>query len=88
MPFFGRVASTPTLPAVLALRRGVPVLPLFFYRGTHLPYKMVLYDPFPVIETGDYDRDVYENTKQYVEFIEKEVKKSPSEWLWMHRRWR
>ncbi|OGX04046.1 MAG: hypothetical protein A3G87_09460 [Omnitrophica bacterium RIFCSPLOWO2_12_FULL_50_11] len=88
VPFFGREALTPTLPAILALRRSAVVMPLFFYREKHPPSRMIFYDPFPVIETGDYKRDVFENTKQYVQFIEGEIRKRPGDWLWMHRRWR
>lgn len=88
VPFFGRDASTPTLPAVLALKRGAVVMPISFYRERRLPSRMIFYDPFPVIETGDYKRDVFENTKQYVQFIEREIRKQPGHWLWMHRRWR
>ncbi|OGW77314.1 MAG: hypothetical protein A3J52_00110 [Omnitrophica bacterium RIFCSPHIGHO2_02_FULL_49_9] len=88
VPFFGHDASTPSLPAILAIRRNVTVIPLFLYREKRLPYRMVFYEPFQVIETGNYERDIFENTKQYVQAIEREVKRRPVEWLWMHRRWR
>ena len=86
--FFGREASTTTLPAILAVRRGVPVLPLFFYREPGGLSRMVLGKPFPLIRTGDYERDIFENTQQYIKKIEEVVRKRPGDWLWMHRRWR
>jgi Kdo2-lipid IVA lauroyltransferase/acyltransferase len=88
VPFFGRDAFTTTLPAILAIKRGAAVVPCFFYRSRDLPCRMVYCEALPVIETGDYEQDLRENTKQYVAAIEREIRKQPSDWLWMHRRWR
>ena len=52
------------------------------------PTRVELGDPFPVVKTGDYERDLFENTKQYVKAIEDVVRKRPGDWLWMHNRWR
>ncbi|HNX68353.1 MAG TPA: lysophospholipid acyltransferase family protein [Candidatus Omnitrophota bacterium] len=86
--FFGRKASTSTLPAVLALKYGVPVFPAFFYRNEN-GRSFVKYGPeFPLIKTGDLRADVLANTQQYVRKIEEEIRKRPGDWLWAHRRWR
>lgn len=86
--FFGREASTTTLPAILAVKRGVPVLPVFFYRASTGASQVLLGKPFPIIKTGNYERDVFENTQQYMKRIEEVVRDRPGDWLWMHRRWR
>lgn len=88
VPFFGREASTTTLPAILAVKKGIPVMPLFFYRESTGASHVVLSKPFSLIQTGDYERDIFENTRQYMQAIETEVRKRPGAWLWMHRRWR
>ena len=88
VPYFGMNAWTTTLPAVLALRRDVPAIPVFSFRRKGKPTLMKVGEPFPIIRTGSYDQDVYENTKQYLQAIEAEVRKRPGDWLWMHRRWR
>ena len=87
VPFFGREASTTTLPAILAVKKGIPVIPLFFYREAGIS-RVIIKKAFPLIQTGDYERDIFENTKQYMQSIEQEVRKRPGAWLWMHRRWR
>ena len=86
--FFGRKASTTSLPAILALKYDVPILSTFFYRGTPDFFILQFNHPFPLIRTGDYEADLVANTQQYVDHIEVEIRRRPSDWLWMHRRWR
>lgn len=88
VPFFGRPAATTTLPAILAVKKGIPVMPIFFYRESTGVSRVVLQKAFPLIQTGDYERDIFENTKQYMQSIEQEIRKRPGTWLWMHRRWK
>jgi KDO2-lipid IV(A) lauroyltransferase len=86
--FFGRKASTTSLPALLALKYDVPVIPTFFYRGKPDFFVLSFGEPFPLIGTGNYESDLLANTQQYVRHIESEIRKRPGDWLWMHRRWR
>jgi lauroyl/myristoyl acyltransferase len=86
--FFGRKASTSTLPAMLALKYDYPVLPAFFYRDESGLSKIQYGPLFPLIRTGDLQADLLANTQQYVAKIEEEIRKRPGDWLWAHRRWR
>ena len=88
VPYFGRTAWTTSLPAVMAVKRGTPVIPVFSYRRLNRPTVVELGKPFPIIRTGNYERDLIENTRQYIQAIEQVVQKRPEDWLWMHARWR
>ena len=88
VPYFGREAWTTSLPAVMAVKKDVPVIPVFSYRNLGQPTIIQLGEVFPVIRTGDYETDLIENTKQYIRSIEEVVRKRPGDWLWMHARWR
>ncbi len=88
VPYFGRDAWTTSLPAVMALKREVPVIPVFSFRQIGKPTIIQLGEVFSVIKTGNYETDVIENTKQYFKSIEEVVRKRPGDWLWMHARWR
>ncbi len=88
VPYFGREAWTTLLPAVMAVKKEVPVIPVFSYRSPGQPTVIKLGEVFPVIRTGDYETDLIENTKQYIRSIEEVVRKQPGDWLWMHARWR
>ncbi len=86
--FFGRKASTSTLPAMLALKYGCPVLPAFFYRNENGCSRIQYGPAFPLIRSGHLQEDLLANTQQYVSKIEEEIRKRPGDWLWAHRRWR
>ncbi len=45
-------------------------------------------DGVDLINTGDLDRDVLENTKHFNEILEGYIRKYPDQWLWIHRRWK
>lgn len=86
--FFGRpAATTPTL-ALLALKTGAPIIPVFSVPGPRGTYRIV-YGPEVVYErTGDRDRDVRALTERCTKIIEAQVRKRPEYWLWMHERWK
>ena len=87
--FFGRKACTTGLPAVLSLRHDVPVVETFFYRETANRFIIKFTPVFGCIRTGmDQEEDIRANTQEYVRSLEDEIRRRPSEWLWMHRRWR
>jgi KDO2-lipid IV(A) lauroyltransferase len=86
--FFGRRASTTSLPAALALKYKVPIIPTFFYRVRPDFFIHFFWEPFSLIQTGNYEADLVANTQQYIARIEEEIRKWPENWLWMHRRWR
>ncbi len=86
--FFGRKASTTTLPAVLALKFGVPVVFSYVMRNADGTYQHCFEKPFETIRTGNDHEDLQANTQQYVRKIEEVIRKKPEDWLWMHRRWR
>jgi len=85
--FFGRPARTTPVAALLA-RRGVPVLPTPSRRlpdGRHL---MVIFPPIPMEKTGDTQADIKRHLELQSRAIEAWVRAEPSQWLWLHRRWK
>jgi KDO2-lipid IV(A) lauroyltransferase len=41
-----------------------------------------------LIETGDTERDVLENTQRFAKVIEEIIRKHPDQWVWIHKRWK
>jgi KDO2-lipid IV(A) lauroyltransferase len=84
VPFFGTLASTSKGLAVLALRTGAPVVPVFLRRepgGGHC------------LEVGSEvsvppGEDVAALTASFNREIEAAIRRAPEQWLWMHARWR
>ncbi len=88
VPFFGRLAGTVAGPAVLALKTGATLLPVFCPRQPDGTYKMVIYPPLVAEPTGDRDADVVRIMTQLTANIEDIVRQYPDQWLWLHDRWR
>src|SRR5262245_55144044 len=87
--FFGIPAATTPSIALFALRTGAAVVPGFLIWDEGLgKHRLRLDPPVQLIETGDLDRDVLENTKHFNTILECYVRKYPDQWLWIHRRWK
>jgi KDO2-lipid IV(A) lauroyltransferase len=86
--FFGRPACTTTGFAALALQTGAPVLPAFIVRQEDGTYLFIIKEEAEIIRTGDYERDIFENTKRFTKTIEDMVRRYPDQWLWLHQRWK
>ncbi|MDF1503083.1 lysophospholipid acyltransferase family protein [Roseisolibacter sp. H3M3-2] len=87
VPFFGRPAKTPRGPAVFALRLKVPIL---FAAAVRQPSGRFLlgFEPVPVEETGDRERDVDTIVAAYTRQLEAWVRRYPEQYFWQHRRWK
>ncbi len=88
VPFFNRPALTTSLPVVAALRLGTPIFHNFLYRTDKFRYEMKVEGPLAIERTGNFKRDIEINTEKFLKRIEREIRKDPARWLWMHNRWR
>ncbi|MFP4038906.1 MAG: lysophospholipid acyltransferase family protein [Desulfosudaceae bacterium] len=85
--FFGQVTCTNKGLALMALKTGAPVVPIFLVREKD-HFLLKFFPALPLIKTGDKTRDVEENTRQYNLILEKTIRQYPEQWFWMHRRWK
>jgi KDO2-lipid IV(A) lauroyltransferase len=86
VPFFGREALTAAGPAVLSLRTGSPIVPIFIYE--HARYRHTI-EIFPPLErTGDHRRDIYLLTEKANEAIADFIRNHPDQWAWINHRWK
>lgn len=86
--FFGELACTNAGLALLALKTGASVLPVFNIRQADGRYRAVIGPEIPVIRTGDKDTDVEKNTDLFTSVIERYVREYPDHWFWLHQRWK
>lgn len=85
--FFERPAATTSTLAVLALRTGAPVVPVFALPVGGGRYRMI-YEHAVEPPAGEGPEAVREFTQRCTDVLEMYVRRSPELWLWMHRRWR
>jgi Kdo2-lipid IVA lauroyltransferase/acyltransferase len=86
--FFGMPASTPIGAALLALKTGAAVLPAFSHLGEDGKQHIEILPEIPLRNTGNEEEDIHFNTQVYTDIIEARIRKYPSQWVWMHERWK
>lgn len=87
VPFFGRDAMTTPAPAALALKLGAHIVFASNERLKGAHFRATIHPPIVIARSGDHDRDVYALTAKLNAVTEEAVRKRPSQWLWIHRRW-
>jgi KDO2-lipid IV(A) lauroyltransferase len=88
VPFFGKLAGTAAGPALLALRTGAPILPVFCTRQSDDTFLCEMLPPLVVQPSEDKERDVTETMERITAIIERQIRKHPAQWLWLHNRWK
>ncbi len=87
--FFGTPACTTTGIARVALHTGAAVVPGYAVWDEALQkYRLRFEPPVELIQTGDAERDILENTAQFAKVIEAIIRKYPEQWVWVHARWK
>ncbi|MCB4792487.1 MAG: lysophospholipid acyltransferase family protein [Elusimicrobia bacterium] len=86
--FFSRPAWTPSGLAALALRTGASVVLALDVRMPDDRHECLLTGPLELIKTDNMEKDVLENTQMITKLIEDHIRKYPSQWVWMHKRWK
>ena len=84
VPFFGIPASTSRALAVLSLRTGAPVVPIFIRRGEDGRHRVAAEPAIPAPQSGD----VTDYTAAFNRSIEAAIRRAPEQWFWLHRRWK
>jgi len=87
--FFGIPAATTPAIARFALRTGAAVVPgLLIWDEALQKHRLRLDPPVDLIDSGDLEQDVLENTRRFNKILEGYVREYPDQWLWIHRRWK
>jgi lipopolysaccharide heptosyltransferase II len=82
-PFFGRLASTSPLPALLAKRTRAALIAAGVYTIGYARWRMVFTERFD--QTG---ASVATLTSKINDVIEKQIRRAPEDWFWVHNRWK
>jgi len=82
--FFGKPALTTTLPAQLASKYNLKIIPVFIERLKNNKFKMEF--------QKEIDPKRFKNkmdlTKELNNVLEKMIIKNPNQWIWTHNRWK
>jgi KDO2-lipid IV(A) lauroyltransferase len=87
--FFGVPASTTSGLARIALRTDAAVVPGFLaWDQNRRKYRLRFEAPVELARTASEESDVIENTARFTRVIENFIREHPSQWLWVHKRWK
>lgn len=86
--FFGKEAPTLASPALLQVRFGVTVLPVFMVKPAHKKHLLVIKKPIQWEDNGkSMEEQIIELTYIHQKTIEDIILEYPAQWFWMHNRW-
>ncbi len=82
--FFGKPASTTTIPAQLIKKYKCDLVPIYIERRRNNYFKMFVSEP---IKIGS-NKSIKEITEHLNKILEKMVLKNIDQWIWTHDRWK
>ena len=82
--FYERLAFTTTIPAQLVKKYKCKVVPIYIERINKFNYKMCVNSPLTFSETSTIENI----TADLNNWLEKMIRKNPSQWIWSHDRWK
>ena len=82
--FFNKEAFTTTIPAQLAKKFKIPVVPIFIERIDNINFKIIIKEPISFTE----EDSIKKITDELNIILEKMILQKPGQWIWSHNRWK
>jgi KDO2-lipid IV(A) lauroyltransferase len=88
LPFFGDMALTTTLPAQLALKFNLDIVPIYIARTGDDNFEMEIIEPIQILNKNDHELNKLDVSIKLNKVLEQMISKDPSQWIWTHNRWK
>ena len=86
--FFNKSVPSPAGPALLAKRVGIPIIPVYMCRDKNNQHLITVLPEIPLQQEDDLKKFLLLNTQMLMDWIAGILIKHPTEWLWLHNRWK
>lgn len=86
--FMGKTAFTPSGPVKMAMKLKIPVFVSTTVRHPDDSHYIFINKQLQLIDTGNFEEDLVKNVQAVNDQICVTIKQYPSQWVWMHRRWK
>ena len=88
LPFFEHMALTTTLPAQLALKFNIDIVPIYIARKIDNNFQMEVYEPIKVFNDSDAETNKLNISIKLNKILEQMISRDPGQWIWTHNRWK
>jgi len=82
--FFDQTALTTTLPAQLALKYKISIIPVFIERNKNNIFVIKFFDPI----LASSFKNKFQISEKLNKILEGMISKNPNQWIWTHNRWK
>jgi KDO2-lipid IV(A) lauroyltransferase len=86
--FFNHAAHTTSLPAQLALKNSINIVPVYISRKKDNFFEMEIYKPIETSKLTDTEENRNNITLNINKIIEEMILRNPGQWIWTHNRWK
>jgi KDO2-lipid IV(A) lauroyltransferase len=88
IPFFEHMAFTTTLPAQLAIKYQLDIVPIYISRNKDDNFEMEVYEPIKILKEEDTEINKLNITINLNKVTEQMISRDPGQWIWTHNRWK
>ena len=88
IPFFENMALTTTLPAQLATKYKLDIVPIYVARDEKDNFEIEIYEPIKNLNEQSSETDKLDLTIKLNKVLERMISKDPGQWIWTHNRWK
>ena len=88
LPFFENMAFTTTMPAQMALKFNLDIVPIYIARKDDDNFKMNIYEPIKIFKNEDAEANKLNISIKLNKILEEMISLDPGQWIWTHNRWK
>ena len=88
LPFFDQMALTTTLPAQLAIKFDLEIVPIYIKRNLDDSFQMEILKPIALDRNEDLITQKINTTIKLNKILEEMISRDPGQWIWTHNRWK
>ena len=88
LPFFEHMALTTTMPAQIALKFKLDIVPIYIARKANDKFEMEIYEPIKVENNNDAETNKLNVSIKLNKILEEMISRDPGQWIWTHNRWK
>tara|TARA_B110000902_G_C14203453_1_gene548721 strand:- start:251 stop:1126 length:876 start_codon:yes stop_codon:yes gene_type:complete len=88
LPFFEHLALTTTMPAQMALKYNLDIVPIYIARKDNDNFEMEIHKPIKIEKNDDVETNKLNISIELNKILEEMISKDPGQWIWTHNRWK